>query len=54
MAGIPGLSVPCGFSGDGLPIGLQLMGNYFTEPTILNAAYCFEQAMEFHKQRAKL
>jgi aspartyl-tRNA(Asn)/glutamyl-tRNA(Gln) amidotransferase subunit A len=54
LAGIPGLSVPCGFSGDGLPIGLQLMGNYFAEPTILNAAYCFEQATEFHKMRAKL
>jgi aspartyl-tRNA(Asn)/glutamyl-tRNA(Gln) amidotransferase subunit A len=54
LAGIPGLSVPCGFSGDGLPIGLQLMGNYFAEPTILNAAYCFEQGTEFHKMRAKL
>lgn len=54
LAGIPGLSVPCGFSGNGLPIGLQLMGNYFAEPTILNAAYCFEQATEFHKQRPKL
>jgi len=54
LAGIPGLSVPCGFSGDGLPIGLQLMGNYFAEPTILNTAYCFEQATEFHKRRPKL
>jgi len=54
LAGIPGLSVPCGISGDGLPIGLQLMGNYFEETTILNAAYCFEQGTEFHKQRPKL
>jgi len=54
LAGIPGLSVPCGFSQTGLPIGLQLMGNYFSETTILNAAYCFEQATEFHKQRPKL
>ncbi len=54
LAGIPGLSVPCGFSQSGLPIGLQLMGNYFAENTILNIAYCFEQATEFHKQRPKL
>ncbi|MBC2715356.1 MAG: Asp-tRNA(Asn)/Glu-tRNA(Gln) amidotransferase subunit GatA [Desulfobacteraceae bacterium] len=54
LAGIPGLSVPCGISGDGLPIGLQLMGNYFAENTILNAAYYFEQATEFHKLRPKI
>lgn len=54
LAGIPGLSVPCGFSADGLPIGLQLIGNYFDETTILNAAYGFEQATEFHKQRPGL
>ena len=41
LAGIPGLSVPCGFSGDGLPIGLQLMGNYFAEPTILKCRVLF-------------
>jgi aspartyl-tRNA(Asn)/glutamyl-tRNA(Gln) amidotransferase subunit A len=51
LAGIPGMSVPCGFSKDGLPIGLQLMGNYFDEPTILRAAYHFEQATEFHKRK---
>jgi aspartyl-tRNA(Asn)/glutamyl-tRNA(Gln) amidotransferase subunit A len=54
LAGIPGLSVPCGFSIEGLPIGLQLMGNYFDEPTILRAAYQFEQATEFHKQKPKI
>jgi aspartyl-tRNA(Asn)/glutamyl-tRNA(Gln) amidotransferase subunit A len=54
LAGIPGLSVPCGISQAGLPIGLQLMGNYFDEQRILNAAYCFEQGTEFHKMRAKL
>ena len=54
LAGIPGLSVPCGFSTEGLPIGLQLMGNYFDEAAILNAAYFFEQQTDFHKQRAKL
>jgi aspartyl-tRNA(Asn)/glutamyl-tRNA(Gln) amidotransferase subunit A len=54
LAGIPGLSVPCGFSGEGLPVGLQMMGNYFDEPTILNAAYCFEQATEFHKRKPNI
>ncbi len=51
LAGIPGLSVPAGFSPGGLPIGLQLMGNYFEEKTLLNAAYFFEQQTQFHKQR---
>lgn len=54
LAGIPGLSVPCGFSNNGLPIGMQLMGNYFAETTLLNAAYHFEQATEFHKQKPKI
>jgi aspartyl-tRNA(Asn)/glutamyl-tRNA(Gln) amidotransferase subunit A len=54
LAGIPGLSVPCGFSNEGLPIGLQLMGNYFDEATILRAAYQFEQATTFHKQKPKI
>ncbi|MCD6585426.1 MAG: Asp-tRNA(Asn)/Glu-tRNA(Gln) amidotransferase subunit GatA [Desulfobacteraceae bacterium] len=54
LAGIPGLSIPCGISKNNLPIGLQLMGNYFAETTILNAAFCFEQATEFHKLRPKL
>ena len=53
LAGIPGMSVPCGFSPDGLPIGLQLMGNHFDEATILKVAYGFEQATEFHKQKPK-
>ena len=54
LAGIPGLSVPCGFSGDGLPIGLQLMGNYFDEQTLLNAAYAFEQTTLFHTKRPEI
>ncbi|NNG00927.1 MAG: Asp-tRNA(Asn)/Glu-tRNA(Gln) amidotransferase subunit GatA [Desulfobacteraceae bacterium] len=44
LAGIPGISVPCGFSTEGLPIGLQLMGPHFSEEILLKAAYCFEQA----------
>ncbi len=54
LAGIPGLSVPCGFSDQGLPIGLQLMGNHFNEATLLNVAYAFEQATDFHKKKPPL
>lgn len=54
LAGIPGLSLPCGFSGEGLPIGLQLLGNYFDEQRLLNAAFAFEQATEFHKKRPEI
>ncbi len=51
LAGIPALSVPCGFSAAGLPIGLQLMGTHFGEEMILRAAHRFEQATGFHKRR---
>jgi len=54
LAGIPGLSVPCGFSSEGLPIGLQIMGNHFEEGKLLKVAYNFEQATDFHKQKPKL
>lgn len=43
MAGIPGISIPCGFS-DGLPVGLQLLANSFNETTLLGVAHAFEQA----------
>ncbi len=49
LAGIPGLSVPCGFSSLGLPIGLQLLGPPFGEAELLQAAYAFEQATDFHR-----
>ncbi len=54
LAGIPGISVPCGFSGGGLPIGLQLMGPPLGEAVLLQAAYAFEQATEFHKSKPQL
>lgn len=46
IAGLPGISVPCGLS-EGLPVGLQLVGKHFDEGTILNAAYAFEKARKF-------
>ena len=48
LAGIPALSVPCGFSHEGLPIGLQIMGKHFDEGMLLRAAYTFEQNTDFH------
>jgi aspartyl-tRNA(Asn)/glutamyl-tRNA(Gln) amidotransferase subunit A len=54
LAGIPGMSVPCGFSKKGLPIGLQLMGPHFSEGNLLKAAYHFEQSTDFHKRKAIL
>ncbi len=51
LAGIPGMSVPCGFSSGGLPIGLQLMGKHFSEEMLFKAAYNFEQATDFHKKK---
>lgn len=44
IAGLPGISVPCGFTGNGLPVGLQLMGPHWSEAKILNAAHQYEQA----------
>ncbi len=51
LAGIPGISVPCGVSKEGLPIGLQLMAGHFQEEVLLKTAHNFEQATDFHKQR---
>ena len=51
LNGFPAITVPCGFSGDGLPIGLQLAGRPFDEETVLRAAHAYEQATEWHLQR---
>lgn len=56
VAGLPGISIPCGVDKEGMPIGMQLIGNKFCEETILNAAYTFEQAIKFrenHKPKFK-
>jgi aspartyl-tRNA(Asn)/glutamyl-tRNA(Gln) amidotransferase subunit A len=54
LSGSCGLSVPCGFDNQGLPIGLQLIGNTLDEATILNAAYAYEQATKWYTMRPKL
>ena len=49
IAGLPGISIPCGVDSKGMPIGMQLIGNKFCEETILNAAYTYEQATNFRQ-----
>lgn len=47
IAGIPGISIPCGVDKTGMPIGMQIIGKQFSEETILNAAYAYEQKVKF-------
>jgi aspartyl-tRNA(Asn)/glutamyl-tRNA(Gln) amidotransferase subunit A len=51
LGGIPGISVPCGFSSSNLPIGLQLLGRVFGEADLLQVAYAFEQATDFNRRK---
>jgi len=53
LAGLPGISIPCGFVG-GLPVGLQLIGNYFAEGQLLNVAHRYQQATDWHQRRAAI
>lgn len=53
LAGLPGLSLPCGFA-DGLPIGLQIVGNALQESKVLRVAYAYEQSTDWHKRRPPL
>lgn len=53
LAGVPAISVPCGFA-DGLPVGLQIIGKPFDESTVLRTAHAFELSTEHHKQRPTL
>ena len=50
IAGLPGISIPCGVDKQGMPIGMQLIGNKFREETILNVAYTFEQSTKFREK----
>ena len=49
IAGLPGISIPCGVDKEGMPVGMQLIGNKFCEEAILNAAYTFEQKIKFRE-----
>jgi aspartyl-tRNA(Asn)/glutamyl-tRNA(Gln) amidotransferase subunit A len=51
LAGLPGMSVPAGFGEGGMPVGLQLIGNYFQEGELLRAAHAFQLATDFHRMR---
>ena len=51
LAGLPAMSVPAGFGAQGLPVGLQLIGNYFKEAQLLNAAHRLQQATDFHLRK---
>lgn len=53
MAGVPAISLPCG-NVDGLPVGLQIVGDYFKEDTLFNLAYSYEQSTNWHKTTAKV
>lgn len=54
IAGVPAITVPCGFDDEGLPIGLQIIGKAFDESTLIRTAYTFEQNTEFHNARAQI
>ena len=54
LAGICGLSVPCGFDDSGLPIGLQILGKAFDEQTILRAGHAYERVTDWHTRRPEI
>lgn len=54
LAGLPAISVPCGFTPEGLPVGLQIIGRHFDEQTVLMAAHAYEQSTDWHKRRPPL
>lgn len=51
LAGLPGMSVPCGFDAQGLPIGLQIIGNYFDEPRLLQVAHVYQSHTDWHERK---
>jgi aspartyl-tRNA(Asn)/glutamyl-tRNA(Gln) amidotransferase subunit A len=50
LAGLPGMSIPCGFGRDKLPVGLHIVGNYFSEAKMLNVAHQYQKATDWHKR----
>ncbi len=54
LAGVPGISIPCGFTSNNLPIGLQIIGKHFDEETILKVSYAYEQSTDWHKRKPDL
>jgi aspartyl-tRNA(Asn)/glutamyl-tRNA(Gln) amidotransferase subunit A len=54
MLGLPGCSLPCGISPEGLPIGMQLIGAWFADQTVLNAAAAFQSATDWHERRPEI
>ncbi len=54
LAGLPGISIPCGMSSKGMPIGLQIIGKALDEETIIRAAYTYEQSQDYHKQMPQI
>ncbi len=53
LAGLPGMSIPCGFDAKGLPVGLQIIGNYFAEARMLNVAHQYQRATDWHTRAPK-
>lgn len=54
LAGLPGISIPCGYNKDKMPIGMQIIGKALDEETILRVAYTYEQSQSYHEDRAQL
>ena len=54
LAGLPSMVVPCGFDSNGLPVGLQLTGKAFSENTLMNIAYSYQQETDFHLKKPVL
>ena len=52
LAGLPAMSAPCGFNSKNLPIGMQLIGNYFSEGKLLQVAHQYQQASDWHLRQA--
>jgi aspartyl-tRNA(Asn)/glutamyl-tRNA(Gln) amidotransferase subunit A len=50
LAGLPGMSIPCGFGAHGMPVGLQLIGSWFDEARMLNVAHQYQKATDWHTQ----